>query len=125
VDGGRLDRDFLNRFPTLAPLVDGLKIRMKTIAPIHLRKLLRLADAYGQEAFLEAAAKAQQHQRFDAYAVQRILERDYPLPPEDVVAPLNGCGPAILGEVEEPTFDDFAHLDHALGTDKENDDGSK
>jgi hypothetical protein len=125
VDGGSLDRDFVNRFPTLAPLVDGLKIRMKTIAPIHLRKLLRLADAYGQEAFLEAATKAQQYHRFDAHAVRRILERDYPLPQEEVVAPLNGSGPAILGEVEEPTFDDFAHLDHALDTDKENDDGAK
>jgi hypothetical protein len=35
VDGGRLDRAFLQRFPSLQALVDGLKTRMKTIAPIH------------------------------------------------------------------------------------------
>ncbi|EKD37496.1 MAG: hypothetical protein ACD_75C01107G0005, partial [uncultured bacterium] len=125
VDSGRLDRDFLNRFPTLAVLVDGLKIRMKTIAPIHLRKLLRLADAYGVEVFLEAATKAQIHRRFDANAVGRILEREYPPPPVEIVAPINGSGPAILGEVEESTLDDFAWLDETLENEEEDNDGSK
>lgn len=125
VDGGRFDQDFLKRFSILAPLVEGLKTRMKAIAPIHLRKLLRLSDLYGSEAFLKAAIQAQNHKRFDAYAVQRILERDCPLPQEDVVAPMNGSGPAILGEVEDPTFDDFAYLDDALDTDKEDNDGSQ
>lgn len=121
-DGGRLDRDFLNRFPTLEPLVEGLKIRMKAIAPIHLRKLLRLADAYGQEAFLAAATAAQQYHRFDAYAVQRILEREQPLLPEDASVP-DRSGPGLLEEVEEATFDEFAYLDDAIDSDKEDDDG--
>lgn len=124
-DGGRLDRDFLMRFPDLQPLVEGLQRRLMAIAPIHLRHLLRLADAYGQEAFLQAAHKAQQCRRFDAYAVKRILERDHPLPQEEVVAPLNGAGPAILGEVEEPTLDAFDYLDEALDRDGEDDDGQK
>jgi len=124
-DGGRLDRAFLMRFPDLESLVEGLKTRWLAIAPIHLRMLLRLADAYGQEPFLAAATKAQQHRRFDAHAVKRILEREHPLPQEDVVTPLNGAGPAILGEVEEPTLDAFDYLDGAPDRDGEDDDGSK
>lgn len=105
--------------------MNGLKTRLKTIAPIHLKKLIRLADSYGQEAFLAAAEKAQQHRSFTANTVERILEREYPLPPEDTVSPLGGLGPAILGEVAESTLDDFAHLDAEPNTDKENDDGQK
>ncbi|RCK73931.1 MAG: Mobile element protein [Candidatus Ozemobacter sibiricus] len=122
-DQGRLDRDFLRRFPSLEPLVEGLKIRMKAIASIHLRRLLRLADRYGQEAFLAAATTAQQHRRFDAYAVQRMLERDRPLAPEDFSLP-EGSGPGILGEVEASAFDEFAHLDEAPDPDQEADDGT-
>lgn len=124
VDGGRLDRDFTIRFPDLAPLVEGLKIRMKAIAPIHLRKLLRLAETYGVESFLEAAMTAQRCKRFDAHAVSRILERTQPLLQEEPPAPLDGTGPAILGEVEEATLEDFAYLDEIIEKDTEDDDGS-
>lgn len=125
VDGGRLDRDFLNRFPTLGPFVDGLKISMKSIVNIHLLKLLRLVDTYGQEAFLKEATIAQKHRRFDAFAVERLLEQNHPLPPEDLVAPLNGAGPAILGDAEKPSFDDYDWLDDVVDSDKEDDNGSK
>jgi hypothetical protein len=40
---GRFDERFLARFPDLMPLVDGIKRRYKTLAPIQLRALLRLA----------------------------------------------------------------------------------
>lgn len=125
MDGGRLDRAFVARFPSLEVLVNGLKTRLKTIAPIHLRKLIRLADSYGREAFLTAAEKAQQHRSFTADTVERILEREYPLPPEDTVSPLGGLGPSILGDVAESTLDDFAHLDAEPDTDKENDNGQE
>jgi transposase len=124
-DGGRLDRAFVARFPSLEVFVNGLKTRLQTIAPIHLRKLLRLADCYGHEAFLAAAEKAQQHRSFIANTVERILEREYPLPPEDTVSPLGGLGPGILGDVAESTLDDFAHLDAEPDTDKENNDDQK
>lgn len=110
--GDRLDQAFVKRFPTLAPLGDGLKLRMKTLAHVHFRSLLRLCDRYGEEAFLAAASRAQQYRRFDAAAVERILERSHPLPDGDQVAPLSGLGPTVLGEVEPPSFDGFAHLDH-------------
>jgi len=124
LDGGRLDRAFIERFPSLDPLVNGLKVRMKTIAPIHLRALLRLADIYGLKAFLSAAEKAQKHRSFNSGTVQRILEREHPLPPEDVAPPLGGIGPAILGDVAESTLAEFAHLDQEPTTDKEDNDDS-
>lgn len=111
---GRLDEAFVRRFPGLGPLVDGLKRRYKTLAPIQLRALLRLADRYGHDDFVAAATRAQEYRRFDAGAVERILERDCPLPPEsDGQAPLGGAGPAIVGEVEAPSLDGYRGLDEA------------
>jgi transposase len=109
----RLDESFLMRFPMLAPLVDGLKLRMKTLAPIHLRALLRLASKYGQDAFVAAAMRAQEFRRFDAAAVQRILERECPEPPDDPILPLTGAGvaAAAVGEVDAGELDSFSHLD--------------
>ena len=112
----RLDQAFLQRFPSLAPLVDGLKKKMKGIAGIHLRVLLRLAMAYGNDVFLIAASKAQEHKRFTAYAVKRILMREFPLPPEDLTPPCGGLGGILLGEVEEADLDEFAHLDRQPAT---------
>jgi transposase len=109
--GDRLDEAFVRRFPTLAPLADGLKLRMKTLAHVHFRALLRSCERYGQESFLAAATRAQEYRRFDAGAVERILERAHPLPDGDQVAPLSGLGPTVLGEVEPPSFDGYAHLD--------------
>ncbi len=110
----RLDEAFVRRFPALAPLADGLKMRMKTLAHVHFRALLRSCDRYGQESFLAAASRAQHYRRFDAGAVERILEREHPLPDGDQVAPLSGLGPTILGEVEPLSFDSYAHLDRDL-----------
>jgi hypothetical protein len=107
----RLDEAFLKRFPQLAALVDGLKVRMKTLAPIHLRALLRLAEQYGEEAFLAATLKAQSFRRFDAAAVARILEQDCGEPPHEPVVPLTGDGSGVLGNVDSGTLEGFGHLD--------------
>jgi transposase len=114
----RLDEAFLKRFPSLAPLCDGLKLRFKGLAPIHLRALLRLVDRFGEPAFLAAARRAQEYRRFDATAVKRILERDHALPDDDETPrPLGGLGPTLLGEVEVPALDGYAALDTVpLGT---------
>ena len=123
-DGGeRLDEAFLRRFPDLAPLVDGLKFRMKTLAPIHIRALIRLCDTYGEEAFRAAAGRAQHYRRFDAGAVGRILEQQaQPLPEAEAIAPLAGRGPTILGEVEPPSFNAFAGLDQGPAFHAQHDD---
>ncbi|EKD37493.1 MAG: transposase [uncultured bacterium] len=112
----RLDQAFVQRFPELSSLIDGLKEKMKGIAGIHLGLLLRLAESYGSDIFLAAARKAQEYRRFSAYAVKRILEREYPEPPENLTAPCNGLGAIILGEVEEADLDEFAHLDRRPAT---------
>jgi transposase len=112
--GRRLDEAFLRRFPGLQPLVEGLRRRMKTLCPVHIRALVRLADRYGEAAFLAAASHAQSYRRFDASAVGRILERDAkPLPDVDPIPPLGGIGPVVLGEVEPASLDGYAHFDGA------------
>jgi transposase len=110
--GERLDESFVQRFPTLQPFVEGLKLRFKTLTPIHLRALLRLADTYGEEAFVAAASSAQEYRRFDALAVRRILEHEHPTAAQDdPAAPLGGIGPVLLGEVEPASLDGYGHLD--------------
>jgi transposase len=111
--GERLDDAFIRRFPELAPFVDGLKVRMKSLAPVHLRSLLRLSDQYGQEALVAATSRAQHYRRFDANAVQRILEQNHSPVDGHQLPPLGGAGPNILGEVEPPSFDGFSDFDHA------------
>jgi transposase len=110
--GERLDAAFRRRFPALAPLADGLQRRFKTLAPVHFRALLRLCERFGETAFMAAATRAQDYHRFDAPAIERILERDHPLSAEaDPVPPLGGVGPAVLGEVEPASLDGYGHLD--------------
>jgi transposase len=114
--GERLDEAFVRRFSELRPLVDGLKRRMKSLAPIHVRTLLRLCDRFGEEAFLAAARRAQDFRRFDALAVERILERAHPgtaaaIAATNPIAPLSGHGPAALGQVDCGSLDSFAALD--------------
>lgn len=118
-EGGRVEDRFLARFPSLAPFVEGLKLRVKALAPIHLRALLRLADRWGEALFLAGVGRALEYRRYDARAVERILERDHPLPDGDLDLPLLGdaAGTALLGEVEPPTLDDYGHLDRDPPTD--------
>jgi hypothetical protein len=106
-----LEQAFVLRFPTLKPFVDGLQLRMNKLTHIHLRALLRLAESYGEQALLAAATRAQEYRRFDAWAVERILERHYPLLDDAPLAPLGGAGPIVLGEVEPGSLDDYSHLD--------------
>jgi transposase len=107
----RLDEAFLTRFPALAPFVQGLRLRMKNLTPVHIRALLRLAESYGEEAFLAAVSRAQQYRRFDTRAVQRILERHCPLPDDPSVAPLGGVGSMLIHEVDSGSLDDYGELD--------------
>ncbi len=111
--GTRIDELFLKRFPQLAALVEGITKRMKSLAPIHLRALWRLADLYGEPAFLNAAARVLDYRRFNAEAVRRILERDYPLPEPPPVTPMSPAARtlALLSEVDPASLESFAHLD--------------
>ena len=124
--GQRLDEAFLRRFPHLAPFVSGLQLRTNRLTPIHIRCLLRLAESYGEEALTSAVGRAQEYRRFDARAVERILERSYPLLDDAPFAPLGGVGPMLLGEVEPGSLDDYSRLDsNPASTEAENKDDQK
>ncbi|KKK88991.1 hypothetical protein LCGC14_2737610, partial [marine sediment metagenome] len=81
------------------------------LTPIHIRRLLRLVESYGEKALIAATGRAQEYRRFDARAVERILERNYPLLDDAPIAPLGGVGPILLGEVEPGSLDDYSRLD--------------
>jgi transposase len=116
----RVQESFLLRFPDLDALVTGLVERVKTLAPIHLKALWRLADRFGDEAFRDAALRAVAFRRFSASAIARILERDHPLPQGQEPIPPVGAEARVLtllGEVDPGSLDDFADLDHVVATD--------
>jgi transposase len=118
---GRLDEAFVKRFPALASLVEGLKLRMKALAPVHVAHLLRLVDRFGEPAFLAAATKAQEHRRFNSRAVERILEREHEAALEEnlPVTGLPGSAAALaLGEVEPGSLDDYDHLDRDVSSEE-------
>lgn len=109
----QLEDALLTRYPRLDELCAGIRRRMKSLAHVHLRALWRLADRYGDDAFAEAAARAQRYRRYDAQAVRRILEREHPLPDEETQAPLTAAARVLvqLGDVDGGSLDDYAHLD--------------
>jgi transposase len=110
----RLDQIFLIRFPDLQPFIHGLQLRMKNLAPVHIRALLRLHDAYGSDAFLQAVRRAQEYRRFDARAVQRILEKQFPSTDLNPVAPLGGIGSVLLDNIACGSLHDYDCLDHQV-----------
>jgi transposase len=118
--GRRVQEAFLLRFPQLEALVAGLVERVKTLAPIHLKALWRLADRYGEEAFLAAGLRALEYRRFSASAIARILEREHPLPEgQEPIAPVGAEARVLtlLGEVESGSLEGYADLDRVAPTD--------
>jgi transposase len=124
-----LEDAFCTRFPSLEALVLGIKKRMKGLAHIHLKTLWRLADRYGDEDFIEVAERVQDFHRFDAQAVKRILERDFPIPDEHLPlhSPLTAAARVIasLSDVDPGSLDDYAHLDGPTTDDEEDENGQQ
>jgi transposase len=125
----KLEDAFCTRFPTLENLALGIKKKMKGLAHIHLRTLWRLADRYGDDTFLPVAERVQSFHRFDAIAVRRILERDFPIADEHLplYTPLTAAARVIasLSDVDSGSLDDYAHLDNPNPNDKEDEDGEQ
>jgi transposase len=125
----KLEDAFCTRFPSLENLVRGIKKKMKGLAHIHLRTLWRLADQYGEDIFLPVAERVQSFHRFDAIAVKRILEHDFPI--EDETLPMNmpltaaARVLASLSDVDSGSLDDYAHLDSPSSNDNEDEDGDQ
>lgn len=120
-DGKRLVDAFAQRFPNLIPFLTGLQLRMKGLAPVHVRALLRLSERYGEDAFSQAVTRAQEYRRFDAHAVERILERHATPLDDEPLAPLGGVGAILLGDLDPGSLDTYAHLDSASPTREEED----
>lgn len=105
-----LETRFLARFPRFAEFLDGLKRRMMTLTPIHLGKVDKLADLYGDAAMQAALERATLYRNFNSMALERILQRAYPHvlpePPVDPIAASPGAL-AALDDVDSGAPDDY------------------
>lgn len=97
----RLETRFLTLFPQALAFLEGLQDRMKALTSVHLRQLERLVELYGERRAQAAVARAMKYRNFNAQAVARILEKDYPdVFPDPPVFPLT-AGPAVLGALDD------------------------
>jgi len=94
VNAGESARRFLARFPQSEAFLEGLKTRMKSLHPIHLRKIDELVQIYGLENTRIALEKATEYRNFNANALERILRQHHPLL---CVEPLEGSPPLAKG----------------------------
>ncbi|MGE0359029.1 MAG: IS21 family transposase [Burkholderiales bacterium] len=124
----RLEEQLLARWPALEGFLEGLKLRVKSLVHVHLRKLLVLAERYGEPALLAAAETAHQAGLHTANSVERILERDFQEVEEpDPIVPLEAETRVVtlLGEVESGSLDDYAHLDDVAAEEQEDEEDGR
>ena len=92
---------FLARFPDAAAFLDGLRHRMSTLTPIHLRALDRLVALYGGPAVHTALAHAAAYRNFNARAVERILQRTHPTVVPEPAPGTVSFRPAAFGALDD------------------------
>jgi transposase len=92
---------FLARFPDAALFLDGLKHRMSTLTPIHLRAVDRLVDLYGEEAVHKALERASAYRNFNSRAVERILQRAHPTVVPEPLLTSRSPRPEALGALDD------------------------
>lgn len=96
-----LEAAFLAHFPGATEFLDGLKIKMNALTPIHLRQIEKLTTLYGQANVRAAIDRAATYRNHSALAVTRILEQAHPeVVPEAPIAPITG-DPASLGALDD------------------------
>jgi transposase len=78
VPSDQLEVFFLSAFPHHKPFLEGLKIRMKSICPIHLQNLRSLLDHFTLQQVNEALEMATGHGIFTVTYIEEILSRRYP-----------------------------------------------
>jgi len=105
-----LETRFLAVFPQAADFLEGLLLRMKGLASVHLRQIERLHHVYGRANVERALERAIRYRNWSAAAISRILEKAHPdVIPEMPATPLRG-DPAILGaldDIESGTLSDY------------------
>lgn len=122
----KLEEQLLARWPALEDFLAGVKLRAKTLVHVHLRRLVALAEQYGDAALLAAALRAHEAGLHTAQSVARILERDFPEVDGHIPAPAAGAEARVttlLGEVESGTLGDYAALDELDGS-RDDEDGA-
>lgn len=118
----QLEGRMLLRFAELGALVEGIRKRTRGAWPLHLAKLAGLARRYGEEAFRQAALRAQGYGAFHVETVRRILEREHPLADEERPVPPARAADRVqlaLGDVDGGSLDAYGELDTAGGQDTE------
>jgi len=105
-----LETRFLAFFPDTREFLDGLKLRMKSLAPIHLRRIQSLVDIYGTSRTTAAISRAQSYRNYNALAVARILAMAHPdVVPDPPHHPLSLGAAALdaLDDVETGSPEDY------------------
>lgn len=110
----QLEAAFLARIPDGMGFLDGLKRRMATLTPIHLRQIERLVALFREGPVQAAIRRATDFRNFNAGAVRRILERAHPdVVPEPPAASLP-ARPEALGALDD--VDSGSPEDYTLDT---------
>lgn len=108
VSSSALETYFLAWFPQGADFLEGLRRRMTTLTPIHLRQIQRLVSVFGQARVALAIERAQHYRNFSALAIARILEQAHPnVVPEPEVGTVNPAAMGALDDVESGTPEDY------------------
>ena len=123
IDGSPSERDrrFLARFPQGDKFLAGLKQRMKGLYTIHLRQVLRLAGIYGDDATVQAMARAEEYGNFNAHALRRILQERFPLLAEQVPSIGTTGGMLIQPEIDDVETGSFEEYEAYSGDESEDD----
>jgi transposase len=113
----RLKDQLLARWPELEDFLDGVHARSKGLLHVHLRRLLRLAKRYGDEALRGASLRAHQAGLHTSQSVERILVLEHGLPTEEPLPlPSSAAGQAMaqIDDLdEEASLDSYGYLDGA------------
>jgi transposase len=110
----QIEAAFLAHIPDGADFLDGLRRRMGTLTPIHIRHLQRLIVLYGAVRVQAAVRRATAYRNFNAEAVRRILERAHPdVVPEPPAAAMPGR-PEAMGALDD--VDSGSPEDYTLDT---------
>lgn len=103
-----METRFLAWFPQGADFLEGLRRRMTTLTPIHLRQIHRLVSIFGQARVALAIERAEHYRNFSALALARILEQAHPnVVPEPEVGTVNPAALGALDDVDSGTPEDY------------------
>jgi len=96
-----MENRFLAKFPEADPFLQGLKIRMKSFAPVHLAKIDRLSCHYTLEDIAIAIKRAMDYRNYSSQVIERILQKLRPDICTDILQmPVEG-NPAALGALDD------------------------